>query len=108
MHTGNASVISTSVMNPLWIGLSVIYDGLPCFNDTTFNVRNPCIGIVNFGQWPFDDKIQHPKTASKSRLLHSYGPDVFNVSVLKPLSMAWMVCPSTCPVSEWSDRTAHQ
>ena len=82
MHTGNAAVISTSVMNPLWIGLSVIYDGLPCFNGTILNIRNPSHGIVNFGQWPFDERNQRPKTASKSGLLHNYGPAVFNVSFL--------------------------
>jgi hypothetical protein len=82
MHTGNAKVISTSTMNPLWIGFSIIYDGLPCFNGTIVNTRNPGHGIVNLSQWPFDERIQRPKSASKSGLLHYYGPDVFNVSFI--------------------------
>ena len=78
MHTGNVSVIATSAMNPLWIGLSLIHDGHPCLNPSiASSIGAVC---VHANQWPRNNKGQ-PTSASKGSQLRTYGQGHFNVSV---------------------------
>jgi hypothetical protein len=81
MHTGHAGVISTSVMNPLHIGLALIYDGLPCFNNQSVTLR-PGMIQVHLAQWPFDHLKFLPRTSAKCALSHEYGMDFFNVRII--------------------------
>lgn len=80
MHTGNAAVIATSVMNPLWIGLAMIQDGLPCFNPryvvTAHGTRIKVLPEV----WPYNKKKHQPLSSSKRSQLLTYGEQYFNVS----------------------------
>jgi hypothetical protein len=80
MHTGNAAVIATSVMNPLWIGMSIIQDGLPCFNPkyvvTAHGNRIQVLPDV----WPYNLKKHQPLCSSQRSQVLTYGESYFNVS----------------------------
>jgi hypothetical protein len=78
MHTGNASVIATSLMNPLWIGQGIIQDGLACINTTIVPAFTSAL-MINEREWPHNDK-QQPRSASKGSQLRNYGAGHFNVS----------------------------
>ena len=78
MHTGNVSVIATSAMNPLWIGLSVILDGHPCINPTIVPSLTST-RLVNDLQWPRNNKGQ-PTSASRGAQIRTYSQGHFNVS----------------------------
>ncbi|KAM6490423.1 hypothetical protein JOM56_014096 [Amanita muscaria] len=77
MHTGNVAVIATSAMNPLWIGLAIIHDGLPCLNPALVPTL---IGpdFVNVEYWPQHDN-RLPKSASRCSQLRTYGEGHYNV-----------------------------
>jgi hypothetical protein len=77
MHTGNVSVIATSAMNPLWIGLSLIHDGLPCINPTIVPTITSTVFVVP-SQWPHNNKGQ-PTSASRGAQIRTYGEGHYNV-----------------------------
>jgi hypothetical protein len=79
MHTGNAAVITTTLMNPLWIGLAIVQDGLPCLNTRHIPAVSSTLMIID-ADWPHNDKHQ-PMSASKGSQLRHYGEGHFNVSV---------------------------
>jgi hypothetical protein len=81
MHTGNASVIATSVMNPLWIGRAVIQDGIPCINPGVVRIQHDTPLTVDSGKWPYDQHKHQPKTASSRSQILTYGQGHFNVSL---------------------------
>ena len=83
MHTGNAAVIATSLMNPLWIGLGIIQDGLPCINTKLIPAFLSTL-IIDDEVWPYNDK-QQPKSASKGSQFRNYGEAHFNVSCMSVL-----------------------
>ncbi|KIL64797.1 hypothetical protein M378DRAFT_178583 [Amanita muscaria Koide BX008] len=77
MHTGNVAVIATSAMNPLWIGLAIIHDGLPCLNPALVpTLIGP--NFVNVEYWPQHDN-RLPKSASRCSQLRTYGEGHYNV-----------------------------
>ena len=80
MHTGNAAVIATSVMNPLWIGLAIIQDGQPSFNPnylvTAHGTRVKVVPEV----WPYNKKRHQPLSSSRRSQVLTYGEAYFNVS----------------------------
>jgi hypothetical protein len=78
MHTGNVSVIATSAMNPLWIGLSIIHDGLPCLNPTIIPTLSSTL-MVNTREWP-RNTTQQPMSASKCAQIRTYSEGQYNVS----------------------------
>jgi hypothetical protein len=80
MHTGNAAVIATGVMNPLWIGRAIVQDGLPCINPKIAQPIKGKIIRIMADQWPFDENKHIPKTASKRAQRITYGDGHFNVS----------------------------
>ena len=84
MHTGNVSVIATSVMNPLWIGLSVIHDGHPCINSHIVPSLT-ATEFVNPSRWPTNAKGQ-PASASRCSQIRTYGESHFNVCNIFPES----------------------
>jgi hypothetical protein len=82
MHTGNMAVIATSVMNPMWIGRSIIQDGLPCLNPAIVLARRNKNVIIKLDQWPFDANKHIPRSSSKRAQSITYGEPHFNVRVL--------------------------
>ena len=78
MHTGNAAVIATSLMNPLWLGLSVVQDGLACVNMRLVPSFTRSV-VINDQEWPYN-KARQPKSASKGSQLRNYGQEHYNVS----------------------------
>lgn len=82
MHTGNTAVIATSVMNPLWIGRSIVRDGLPCFNPQIVNIvqlsdRSKVVVIAR--KWPYDNVKHQPKSCSGRSQILTYGLPHYNV-----------------------------
>ena len=82
MHTGNAAVIATSVMNPLWIGNAIVRDGLPCFNSRIVSLKHKGPVSVVLERWPYDMIRHQPKTSSKAAQIFQYCVGHFNVSRL--------------------------
>jgi hypothetical protein len=82
LHTGNQAVIMTSVMNPLWIGRSIIVDGSPCFNPAIVKADPVDQVKVKLGDWPYDDARRQPKSTSGKTLRHRYGEQCVAVRVL--------------------------
>lgn len=80
-NTGNAAVIATTLMNPLWVGLSLPEHGTPTFSsllemgktakDATY------ISDVN---WPRNHLTKAPHTASKRSQIKNYGINHWEVS----------------------------
>jgi hypothetical protein len=77
MHTGNVAVIATSAMNPLWIGLSIIHDGLPCINPAVVPSLTPTVFIEKL-RWPFNTRVL-PVSASRCAQIRTYGLGQYNV-----------------------------
>ncbi|KAF8666943.1 hypothetical protein AX14_006410 [Amanita brunnescens Koide BX004] len=82
MHTGNAAVIATSVMNPLWVGNAIVRDGLPCFNTNIVALNHVSPVAIIQEKWPFDTFRHHPKSSSKAAQIFTFGIGHFNVSTL--------------------------
>jgi hypothetical protein len=82
MHTGNAAVIATSVMNPLWVGNAIVRDGLPCFNTNIVALNHGSPVAIIREKWPFDMIRHHPKSSSKAAQIFTFGIGHFNVSTL--------------------------
>lgn len=80
MHTGNVAVIATSVMNPLWIGHSIVNDGIPCFNPRTVYIDRYGLPIVSKSHWPYDSIIQQPKSSANKSQRYAYGTQLGQVS----------------------------
>ncbi len=81
MHTGNAAVISTTVMNPLWIGNAVVQDGLPCLNRNIVSLHaNSQVSVIK-QHWPYHQARQQPKTSSSAAQIFAYDLSHFNVSI---------------------------
>jgi hypothetical protein len=80
MHTGNVSVIATSAMNPMWIGLSIIHDGLPSFNPRIIQLDVRGLLVVNKAYWPYNSMTQQPITSARKSQIYVYGHQLANVS----------------------------
>ncbi|KIL55211.1 hypothetical protein M378DRAFT_182284 [Amanita muscaria Koide BX008] len=77
MHTGNVAIIATSAMNPLWIGLSIIHDGLPCLNEAILpTVANKI--LIDKAQWPLNSRNM-PVSASRCAQIRTYGLGHYNI-----------------------------
>src|SRR6266550_6801092 len=81
MHTGNAAVISTTVMNPLWIGNAVVHDGLPCLNRNIVSLHASSQVSIIKQRWPYHQALQQPKTSSSAAQIFAYDLGHFNVSI---------------------------
>lgn len=80
MHTGNTTVIATSVMKPLWIGQSIVEDGLPCFNPKYIQIAGTRMVSILEEMWPWDEKTHMPLSVSRHAITLTYGDSVFSVS----------------------------
>jgi hypothetical protein len=92
MHTGNAAVISTTVMNPLWIGHAVVHDGLPCLNRNIISLHtNSQVSIIK-ERWPYHHVRRQPMTCSSAAQIFAYDIGHFNVSIFPFISLL-SICP---------------
>lgn len=73
-HTGNVSVIATSLMNPLWVGHSLVSHGTPTFH--------PCLNMAHTStdavyipeaKWPQNKDTGQPCTSSRCSQVFNYG-----------------------------------
>ncbi|KAG2335701.1 hypothetical protein BDR05DRAFT_953879 [Suillus weaverae] len=77
-HTGNARVLATRLMRPLWLVQSLLEQGLPTFAPsirTTSAINNPI--TISASDWPTLDNLNVPAIASKRSQVLTYGSDHF-------------------------------
>lgn len=79
MHTGNTAVISTTVMNPLWIGRAILKDGFPCLNPEKVQIINHKRVIIHPLQWPLNASLNTPHSSSRRAQVLTYGESHYNV-----------------------------
>ncbi|KAF8872027.1 hypothetical protein BD779DRAFT_1477818 [Infundibulicybe gibba] len=78
MHTGNASVIATTVMNPMWIGRAIVQDGLPCLNPQNVMIQHPSKVHISHQHWPYDRVLHLPYSSSRKSQVINFGKHHFN------------------------------
>lgn len=112
-HTGNVGVIATSLMNPLWVGRSLVAHGTPTFH--------PCVKMGHASsqnrvfipeeQWPRHKQTCQPLTSAKRSLTFNYGIQQWEVRLIPlrfmhhtpyPISpsvdiAAYAINPQLCP-----------
>ncbi|KAG2365886.1 hypothetical protein BDR07DRAFT_1373987 [Suillus spraguei] len=77
-HTGNAKVIATSLMRPLWLVKSLLEQGLPTFAPSVRFSNAPCIPVaISPADWPTITNMNVPAIASKRSQMLTYGNDHF-------------------------------
>jgi hypothetical protein len=86
-HTGNAKVIATSLMGPLWLSHSLFNDGLPTISrDIIKIISGDTIEIlIQTHLWPIKGKLKIPAIASKKSQIITYGLDHYIISPLNSL-----------------------
>lgn len=78
MHTGNAKVLTRGLMDPLWMSLSLVNDGLPCISEVvSLSVLLKYQVDIRHTQWPTYNN--EPHIASKMSHVFNYGLDHFEV-----------------------------
>ncbi|KAI6038200.1 hypothetical protein EDC04DRAFT_2896706 [Pisolithus marmoratus] len=78
-HTGNARVLSKGLMDPLWLSLSSMLDGLPCVSPLmVIQTFNPMAISVRKSDWPISSKSGYPEIASRRSFTFNYGHDHLN------------------------------
>ncbi|KAG6369887.1 hypothetical protein JVT61DRAFT_13351 [Boletus reticuloceps] len=76
MHTGNAKVLTRGLMDPLWLSLSLVNDGLPCLSPVISLPRTSLSQLdIRFVDWPV--RKGEPMVASKKSHMFNYGLDHF-------------------------------
>ncbi|KAG1720751.1 hypothetical protein EDB19DRAFT_1835830 [Suillus lakei] len=77
-HTGNAKVIATSLMRPLWLVQSLLEHGLPTFSPSVRFAAAPSIPVaISPADWPTLTSMKVPAIASKRSQILTYGIDHF-------------------------------
>ena len=81
-HTGNTGCIATTLMNPLWVGMSLIEHGSPTFRDIVDLGTSGDGGRVGVPEnlWPRHSITKMPLTASKRSQILTYGAIHWEVS----------------------------
>lgn len=83
-HTGSARVLATTLMNPLWVGLSLIDHGTPTFRDLLVMGETASDRpYVPERLWPRHPTTKLPFVASKRAQILTYG------------AKHWEVCPQS-------------
>ncbi|KAG2130918.1 hypothetical protein DEU56DRAFT_914676 [Suillus clintonianus] len=73
-HTGNARVIASKLMRPLWLVQSLFEQGLPTFSPSvrmTTSITNPI--AISSADWPTSDNLNVPAIASKHSQAYKAG-----------------------------------
>ena len=81
LHTGNVAVITTSVMNPMWIRHSIIDDGIPCFNPRIVHFDRQGLPNVVKSFWPYNSTIQQQMSNARKLQIYVYGTQIGQVSI---------------------------
>lgn len=81
-HTGNVRVIATSLMNPMWIGRSLVDHGTPTFDDRLV-MGHTALDPVHIPdvKWPRNETSRLPLSASKRSQVLNYGPQHWEVRI---------------------------
>lgn len=95
-HTGNIAVIATSLMNPLWVGRSLVTHGTPTFHPCLKMGQTASQGRVTIppDQWPRHKVTRQPLTCTKRSIIFNYGNQQWEVCSL-PLPVPLSMNPST-------------
>ncbi|KAG2335389.1 hypothetical protein BDR05DRAFT_954111, partial [Suillus weaverae] len=73
-HTGNARVLASKLMRPLWLVQSLLEQGLPTFAPSvrmTSSISNPI--AISSADWPTSDNLNVPAIASKRSQAYKAG-----------------------------------
>jgi hypothetical protein len=83
--TGNAKVISKSLMRPLWMSQSLLELGAPTLNPRVLREGDFLATkevAIREERWPLDKGRLYPTIASKYSHIFNYGMDHYAVSVI--------------------------
>ncbi|KIN99500.1 hypothetical protein M404DRAFT_10368 [Pisolithus tinctorius Marx 270] len=73
-HTGNARVLSRGVMEPLWLSMSMMLDGIPSISPIISLDFAQGISIAfNRSDWPTCTRTGYPETCSGRSITYNYG-----------------------------------
>lgn len=83
-HTGSARVLTRTLMDRAWLGLSVVNDGLPCISSSFIHRGSLSSGLITIRRekWPVHPVTQIPLTASQRCQELTYGKPHYSVSVV--------------------------
>jgi len=83
-HTGSACVLTRTLMDRAWLGLSVVNDGLPCISSSFIHGGSLSSGLITIRRekWPVHPVTQIPLTASQRSQELTYGKPHYSVSVV--------------------------
>ncbi|KAI6102263.1 hypothetical protein F5141DRAFT_1135721 [Pisolithus sp. B1] len=78
-HTGNPKVLSRGVMDPLWLSLSCVADGMPCLSPLVYtsSTENEMLRVRR-SDWPVSTRTAYPEVCTKRSLVLNYGVPQFN------------------------------
>ncbi|KAG8220318.1 hypothetical protein J3R82DRAFT_3522 [Butyriboletus roseoflavus] len=73
-HTGNAKVLTRGVMDPTWLSLSCVLDGLPALSNIVPLRYTPHITVdISRNDWPLSKKTGQPLMTSQRSFQLNYG-----------------------------------
>ena len=88
-HTGNARVVATSLMNPLFVGMALIKHGMPTFSDILkMGETSTDVPYILDKNWPRHALTKQPRFASKRAQILTYGNDHWEVGPVLPQNEA--------------------
>ncbi|KAG1765968.1 hypothetical protein EV702DRAFT_1283003 [Suillus placidus] len=83
-HTGNAKVLSSSLMKPFWLIRSLLQQGCPTFAPTIRIIATTTRPVsISPADWPIVSRSNLPAIASKRSQVITYGLDHFEASAYK-------------------------
>ncbi len=84
-HTGNTKVLSTSIMNPLWVSLSLMQDGLPSVNPRFLLISDgdEPVSLASVA-WPVSKRYNIPLLASQASNIWHYSAHFNEVCIRSP------------------------
>jgi hypothetical protein len=83
MHTGNAKVLATTVMRPLWISQALVQHGLPALSPIIRPGTSMTDAITVLApDWPTNPANLQPYSAANRAQIYTYGPRLASVSCI--------------------------
>jgi len=80
-HTGNAKVLTKGVMDPLWLSLSCVLDGMPALSDIVSLRYLPSLTVdIRRADWPLSKTTGRPLMTSQRVFQLNFGPEQMAVS----------------------------
>lgn len=74
-HAGIGSCFTRRTMDPLWLSLSLLVDGMPCLSPDTVKMTldgNKISLKIDFDKWPCDSNSIIPLSAAKAGLIYHF------------------------------------